>query len=466
MPRSSLPGDFSPAEHLRKRQYLERVDQVSFSKSDLNRLVMDYLVTAGYPSAAANLALEAEIDADAIDGWSFPGSVDTVRARADIRNALLMGQVGKAISIINDVDSMLLDKCSSLHFAVLQLQFIELIRPLSSPTSDISAALRFATHNLAPLAPTNSKFLSQLEQTMCLLIFPRDKLTPDLLKLLDPSLRETVAKRVNRALLLSPALDDVDEQDQCEDGSVDGGDETWRQFCKMTSLVKLRHCVEKELRRSQATGREAQESPLTGASSGLNGITASARHNGLSNGTTRTGTGSTNNDTRPNVAATGDSSMPRTRPSQHHDDYIIPREDELGYWPGGNGSSYLEGRLATGDSLNALLGELLGDNIAFNNNGTPNSASVGDGAIYAVATSTDLSNEQRGQTFQQQQHSQQLLSSPDVQVHVRDVGVSPAPEESRVSESQRLGRELHMEHPVPAPEMDLDPEYVPLLRQL
>lgn len=76
------------------------------SRSDLNRLVMDYLVTAGYPSAAANLAHEAEINVGSIESWSFPGAVDTVRARADIRNALLMGQVGKAISIINDVDSM------------------------------------------------------------------------------------------------------------------------------------------------------------------------------------------------------------------------------------------------------------------------------------------------------------------------------------------------------------------------
>ena len=62
-------------------------------------------------------------------------------------------------------------------------------------------ALDFATTHLAPRAPSNPKFLHDLELTMSLLIFPPEKLAPQLAALLDPSLRKEVAKNVNDALL-------------------------------------------------------------------------------------------------------------------------------------------------------------------------------------------------------------------------------------------------------------------------
>jgi len=84
------------------------------------------------------------------------------------------------------------------------VQLIELIRKATAnDNGDITPALTFATTHLAPRAPTNPEFLEDLERTMALLIFPPDSLAPPLAALLDPTLRQEVAKRVNEALLRS-----------------------------------------------------------------------------------------------------------------------------------------------------------------------------------------------------------------------------------------------------------------------
>ena len=98
--------------------------------------------------------------------------------------------------------NQILDENQSLHFSLLRLQLIELIRTCTStPNGDISPALEFATSQLAPRAPTNPQFLEDLERTLALLIFPSDNLAPGLASLLDPSLRKDIATRVNEAIL-------------------------------------------------------------------------------------------------------------------------------------------------------------------------------------------------------------------------------------------------------------------------
>lgn len=104
--------------------------------------------------------------------------------------------------------SKILDENPILHFSLLRLQLIELIRAIvSAPgpplTSAFTPALEFATAQLAPRAPTSPVFQKDLEQTMALLIFPPEKLTPQLKALLDPALRQTVATAVNEAILSS-----------------------------------------------------------------------------------------------------------------------------------------------------------------------------------------------------------------------------------------------------------------------
>jgi hypothetical protein len=95
-----------------------------------------------------------------------------------------------------------LDSNPPLHFALLRLQLVELIRECNSkPGGDITPALTFATQQLAPRAPTNPEFLEDLERTMALLVFPPDNLEPQLAALLHPDLRRSVADSVNKAIL-------------------------------------------------------------------------------------------------------------------------------------------------------------------------------------------------------------------------------------------------------------------------
>jgi hypothetical protein len=95
-----------------------------------------------------------------------------------------------------------LDSNPALHFALLRLQLVELIRTCNStPGGDITPALTFATTQLAPRAPTNPEFLEDLERTMALLVFPPDNLEPQLAAILHPDLRRSVADRVNKAIL-------------------------------------------------------------------------------------------------------------------------------------------------------------------------------------------------------------------------------------------------------------------------
>ena len=87
---------------------------------------------------------------------------------------------------------------------LLRLQLIELIRTCtSSATADITPALNFASSQLAPRAATNPDFLKDLELTMSLLIFlpTETPLQPQFASLLQPTLRQDVAARVNDAIL-------------------------------------------------------------------------------------------------------------------------------------------------------------------------------------------------------------------------------------------------------------------------
>ncbi|KAH0613304.1 uncharacterized protein H6S33_009684 [Morchella sextelata] len=172
----------------------KRVDEVKVTKTDLNALVMNYLVIEGYNSAAVKFAQEANISPQ-ID-------LESIQERVEIRNAIHRGDIQSAKERINELNPEILDTNPSLHFALLRLQLIELIRKCTSdPDGDISAALTFATNELAPRAPSNPAFLKDLERTMALLCFPPASLAPPLAGLMDPALRKEVARKVNEAIL-------------------------------------------------------------------------------------------------------------------------------------------------------------------------------------------------------------------------------------------------------------------------
>lgn len=64
--------------------------------SDINSLVMDYLVTNGYPAAAKRFAVEANIQPKA--------DIGSIQERVEIRNAIHSGDIQTAIEKINELN--------------------------------------------------------------------------------------------------------------------------------------------------------------------------------------------------------------------------------------------------------------------------------------------------------------------------------------------------------------------------
>lgn len=261
---SLMPPAIAAVERLRVKwqRYLENLRTDWSWYSDINWVIMDYLVSEGYPGAAEKFAQETNI--------CNPADMGDIRDRVRIRKAIHDGKADKAVEMINELDpevchippstlsvmmifsfmhhaypsfralmihnytsvlsltatlttSILLPSASGsslthrpqildtdhlLHFNLLQLQLIEIIRgildkPGAIQSSEFRPALQFATEQLAPRAPTDQKYQQALERTMALMIFPPEKMTPEFKELLDLKLRETVANSVNKAILES-----------------------------------------------------------------------------------------------------------------------------------------------------------------------------------------------------------------------------------------------------------------------
>lgn len=90
----------------------------------------------------------------------------------------------------------------------MQLQLIEIIRGIIAQSgapvaTDFLPAIKFATEQLSPRAPTDPQYQRALERTMALMIYPPEKMAPEFKELLDVKLREKVATEVNQVILES-----------------------------------------------------------------------------------------------------------------------------------------------------------------------------------------------------------------------------------------------------------------------
>ncbi|PHH78149.1 hypothetical protein CDD80_7323 [Ophiocordyceps camponoti-rufipedis] len=188
-PQTSTASTATPAKHAFER----RIEEVKSHKSDINALILDYLTMEGYPNAAAKFSKEANLQPQQ--------DCASIRTRQEIQNFIHSGNIQSAIETLNDLDPQILDDDKALHFSLLRLQLVELIRSCNASGGDIAPALKFATEQLGPRAPTNPKFLEDLERTMALLLFPQENLDPQLAALLNPDLRRDAADSVNRAIL-------------------------------------------------------------------------------------------------------------------------------------------------------------------------------------------------------------------------------------------------------------------------
>ncbi|KAF5385490.1 hypothetical protein D9757_005359 [Collybiopsis confluens] len=189
-----------PNMKIPREEWDRRIHDVQISKSDLNRLIMDYLVIEGYKSAAEEFAQEASVVPEV--------DFDSIESRMKVREALQRGDVEDAIVRVNELNPetrlgslmrIILDNNRGLFFHLQQQKLIEYIRQ-----GRVMEALQFAQEELAQLGEHSPEFLSELERTMSLLAFEHSSSTPSaIIDLLSPAQRMKTAGEVNAAILES-----------------------------------------------------------------------------------------------------------------------------------------------------------------------------------------------------------------------------------------------------------------------
>eukprot|EP00249_Psilotum_nudum_P021301 c28059_g1_i2 orf=436-1125(-) len=172
-----------------REEWERKLSEVKIRKEDMNKLVMNFLVTEGYVEAAEKFQLESATEPD-ID-------LGTITDRMAVSKAVHCGNVEDAIEKVNDLNPEILDTNPQLFFHLQQQRLIELIR-----NGKVEAALEFAQEELAPRGEENHAFLEELERTVALLAF-EDTSTCPVGELLDISQRQKTASELNAAILTS-----------------------------------------------------------------------------------------------------------------------------------------------------------------------------------------------------------------------------------------------------------------------
>ncbi|EFA81705.1 UPF0559 protein [Heterostelium album PN500] len=180
-------------ERKREKEDILIIYHVVCCLSDLNKLVMNYLVIEGYKEAADMFQKES--------GTKSSVDLHTIEDRMAIRSAIQRGDIEQGIEIVNDLNPEILDTNPQLYFHLQQQRLIELIKK-----GKLAEAIQFAQEELAPQCEENSKFLEELERTMSLLVFD-DILKSPLSDLVDSSQRQKTASELNAAILVSQSQD-------------------------------------------------------------------------------------------------------------------------------------------------------------------------------------------------------------------------------------------------------------------
>jgi len=168
-------------------KWLKELQETKIDRSEMNKLVMNYLVMEGFKEAAEKFHLESGVD--------VPQPLDALDNRIQIREAVQNGLIDDAIDLTNTLNPEILDSKPHLYFHLQQQKLIELIR-----SGSVDDALAFAQTVLAELGTQNNDYLEELEKAMALLAYDEPETSPfsDLLNL---SQRQLVASELNAAVL-------------------------------------------------------------------------------------------------------------------------------------------------------------------------------------------------------------------------------------------------------------------------
>lgn len=170
-----------------REEWQSRLETFPFKQDDINKLIMNYLVTEGFKEAAekfqAESGVEPSVDLSSLDN------------RILIREAVQNGRIQEATHLVNQLHPELLDNDRYLYFHLQQLHLIELIR-----SGKIEEALTFAQTQISEAGESNPEVLNELERTLALLAFEKPQNSP-FADLLDQTHRQKVASELNAAIL-------------------------------------------------------------------------------------------------------------------------------------------------------------------------------------------------------------------------------------------------------------------------
>ncbi|XP_005183331.1 glucose-induced degradation protein 8 homolog [Musca domestica] len=173
-----------------KEEWMMRLEQFPFKQADMNRLIMNYLVTEGFKEAAEKFQVEAGLLEPSVE-------LNSLDDRILIREAIQNGRIQEATQLVNQLHPELLDSDRYLYFHLQQLQLIELIR-----AGKIEEALSFAQTRLSEAGEDIPEVLCELERTLALLAFEKPQESP-FSYLLEQSHRQKIASELNAAILKS-----------------------------------------------------------------------------------------------------------------------------------------------------------------------------------------------------------------------------------------------------------------------
>ncbi|XP_016994613.2 glucose-induced degradation protein 8 homolog [Drosophila takahashii] len=188
------------AEYKPNTSWPHRMMSFQCRQADLNRLVMNYLVTEGYQEAAKRFMAEAAVK---------PGPhMNTIGDRQRIQDAVRVGQVKYAMDLATRLYPRLFETDNYVFFHMQQLRLIEMIRD-----QKVEKALKFAQSKSSGFSKVDPRHFHEVERTMGLLAFDRPEYSPygDLMYY---SYRQKVAGQINAAMVRCQDAENKVQEDE------------------------------------------------------------------------------------------------------------------------------------------------------------------------------------------------------------------------------------------------------------
>ncbi|CAA6653700.1 unnamed protein product [Spirodela intermedia] len=162
-------------------------EHIAIGESDVTKIVLSYLVHSCFKETAETFIT--------CSGMKPPADylVD-MDQRKSIFHFALEGNALKAIELTEQLAPNLLEQNKDLHFDLLSLHFVELVR-----ARKCTEALEFAQSMLTPFGKVQ-KYVEKLEDFMALLAYEEPEKSP-MFHLLSPEHQQNVADNLNQAIL-------------------------------------------------------------------------------------------------------------------------------------------------------------------------------------------------------------------------------------------------------------------------